>query len=128
MTSASPARPAPRPATRAAWPSVGDTDVSVRIESGTGSEPYCNTMASAFACPWVNCPEISTVPWNDVGDEAVGWMMGADCTMPSRSSATNWWKYELAIWSHFAEPDEVSVQSTTHCPTAFWLALAVAMA
>ena len=73
-------------------------------------------MASALAWSSVKLPEICTVPPNDVNDDWVGWVMGAEMTWPSRSMPMMAWNCCWASVSHWLAPAEVRLRLTDHCP------------
>jgi hypothetical protein len=114
--------PASSPAWRESRPSEGDTVCTVWGSSCTGSEPYRSTSARLRASDSLKSPVICALPLN-----SDCWMVGADCTIPSRAMASrpvghfspgglHW----AAASSKACEPRSVNVRSTLQVPPRSW--------
>ena len=117
--------PAARPAFSDDLPRVGDTVWVVWVHELDRQRAVVELEGQVLGRLWVKLPLIWTLPANDEKVAWLGWVSGADSTMPSRSMAMISWKYFWASLSHWADPSEVKVMFTTHVPSCVCSAMAV---
>src|ERR1700709_905083 len=101
-------RPAIRPASSEARPSVAEIVWASEVSNDSGSEPYLSTFERSVADCWLKLPLIWEVPPGCAAS-----IVGADTTWESRTNATPLPTLAVVFWAHTPAPADLKVTLMT---------------